>query len=120
MSMGCAVKASSGKKHTGGFQATREFGSLLGEKFPDLDLSGVDTDGAAVIIEITDPKKLHLHKLSRFLTRAAEGGVKAAVISIPSRGLLTAIPLFNLFMAVDEGAQLKDLQRLERAMSTGV
>lgn len=113
------AKQKPGKEHTGGFRATREFGSLLADKFPGLDLSEVDTDGAAVIIEIPDPRRLHIHKLQRFLTTAATGGVKAAVISVPSRDLITAIPLFNLFMAVDENARLKDMQRLEKAMSTG-
>ncbi|MGW0087835.1 hypothetical protein ACWDWS_02270 [Streptomyces sp. NPDC003328] len=88
--------------------------------FPDLDLSEVDTDGVAVIVTVDSPRGLHVHKLSRFLTRAAEGGVKAAVISVPTRGLLTALPLFNLFLMVDESAQLKDMARLERAIGSGV
>jgi hypothetical protein len=107
------------KTHTGGFTATKEFGFSLEKKFPDLDLSKVDTEGAAVIVRVDNPRALHLHKLSRYLTSAAKGGVKTAVISVPSRGLLTAVPLFNLFLMVDTGAQEKDMARLERVMRTG-
>ncbi|MGW4446463.1 hypothetical protein [Streptomyces sp. NPDC004682] len=121
MSSGCAAPAQKklGKQHSGGFTAHREFGFALEKMFPDLDLNDVDTSGAAVVVEVQNPKVLHLHKLGRFLTTAAKGGVKTAVINIPSRGLITAIPLFNLFLMVDEGAQLKDMARLERAMRTG-
>ncbi|MEU3278179.1 hypothetical protein [Streptomyces antibioticus] len=114
---GCALPT---KKHTGGFSSTREFGFDLEKKFPTLDLNEVDTEGAAVVVTIDNPRSLHLHKLSRYLTKVAEGGIKTAIISVPSRGLITALPIFNLFMVVDENAELKDLQRLERAMRTGV
>ncbi|MFE2075209.1 hypothetical protein [Streptomyces misionensis] len=108
------------KTHSGGFTATREFGFLLKKRFPKMDLSDVDTDGAAVIVRVDNPMTFNLFKLSRCLLSAAKGGVKTAVVVIPSRGLEAAIPLFNLFLAVDENAQLKDMVRLERAMRTGV
>ncbi|MFC4501734.1 MULTISPECIES: hypothetical protein [Streptomyces] len=120
MGIGCTEpEMRAGKRHTGGFETTREFGFDLAEKFPDLDLSDVDTDGAAVVVTVTNPRALHLHKLARFLTKAATGGVKTAVFSVPSRGLLAAVPLFNLFLMVDESAQLKDMARLERALRSG-
>ncbi|MFI5877549.1 hypothetical protein ACIBAH_35020 [Streptomyces sp. NPDC051445] len=116
----CAMPAKGyAKPHTGGFTATREFGFDLAEKFPELDLSDVDTDGAAVVVHVQNPRALHLHKLARFLTSAAKGGVRTAVLHVPSRGLMTALPIFNLFLAVDASAELKDMMRLERAMRTG-
>ncbi|MFF5433437.1 hypothetical protein ACFY5K_25815 [Streptomyces griseofuscus] len=116
MSM-CAVPAT--RKRNGGFTATREFGFTLEKMFPALDLNDVDTEGAAVIVRVDNPVALNLFKLSRYLLSAAKGGVKTAVVVIPSRGLTTAIPLFNLFLAVDESAQLKDMMRLERIMRAG-
>ncbi|WAB08821.1 holliday junction resolvase [Streptomyces phage Success] len=104
----------------GGFKAEREFGFALEGRFPGLDLSGVDTEGVAMVVEIGDPKRLNLHQLSRVLVGAAKGGVKTAVINFREKGLTTAIPLFNLFAMVDESARLKELRKLERAIRTGV
>lgn len=102
----------------GGFKAEREFGFALEGRFPGLDLSGVDTEGVAMVVEIGDPKRLNLHQLSRVLVGAAKGGVKTAVIT--RQGMATAIPLFNLFALVDESARLKEMRKLERAIRTGV
>lgn len=106
----------------GGFKAEREFGFALAERFrgTDLDLSGVDTEGVALVVEIGDPKRLNLHQLSRVLVGAAKGGVKTAVIHFPGRGLTTAVPLFNLFAVVDENTRLKELRKLEHAIKAGV
>ncbi|MGW1673275.1 hypothetical protein [Streptomyces sp. NPDC002324] len=104
----------------GGFKAEREFGFALQGRFPGLDLSEVDTEGVAMVIQIGDAKRLNLHQLSRVLVGAAKGGVKTAVINFPGRGLSTAIPLFNLFAMVDETARLKELRKLEAAIRTGV
>ncbi|WP_338781758.1 hypothetical protein [Streptomyces sp. DG1A-41] len=106
----------------GGFKAEREFGFALAERFKttDLDLSGVDTEGVALVIEIGDPRRLNLHQLSRVLVGAAKGGVKTAVIHFPSKGLATAVPLFNLFAMVDENSRLKEMRKLEAAIRTGV
>jgi hypothetical protein len=119
MNMGCAAPVKGFKQHTGGFKANREFGFALADMFPTLDLSEVDTEGAALVVEIPNPRALHLHKLSRFVIGAAKGGVKTAVVSIPSRGLLAAMPIFNLFAVVEQNAELKDMKRLERAMRQG-
>ncbi|MFI2909444.1 hypothetical protein ACG2OD_14460 [Streptomyces sp. PDY-4] len=104
----------------GGFKAEREFGFALASRFPSLDLTDVDTEGVAMVIEIGDPKRLNVHQLSRVLVGAARGGVKTAVIYFPGKGLATAIPLFNLFAMVDETARLKELNKLERAIKSGV
>ncbi|MFE9442508.1 hypothetical protein ACFYO2_26730 [Streptomyces sp. NPDC006602] len=104
----------------GGFKAEREFGFALEGRFPGLDLSGVDTEGVAMVVEISDPKRLNLHQLSRVLVGAAKGGVKTAVIDFQNKGLTTAVPLFNLFAMVDENARLKELRKLEKAIRTGV
>ncbi|WP_416972556.1 hypothetical protein [Streptomyces sp. 4F14] len=103
----------------GGFKAEREFGFALESRFKDLDLSKVDTEGAAVVVVIADPRHLNLHQLSRVLVGAASGGVKTAVIDIPQKGLRKAVPIFNLFAMVDENARLKELQKLERAIRAG-
>lgn len=103
----------------GGFKAEREFGFALAGRFPGLDLSEVDTQGVAMVVEIGDPRRLNLHQLSRVLVGAAKGGVKTAVINFRSKGLATAIPLFNLFAMVDESARLKELRKLEAAIRTG-
>ncbi|WP_018565007.1 hypothetical protein [Streptomyces sp. PsTaAH-124] len=116
-----AARQKSGRQHTGGFQATREFGFALEKRFPDLDLTSVDTEGLALIVEITDTRRLNLFKLSKVLTAVAKGGVKTAVITVKDRpDFQKAVPLFNLFMMVDEGAQLKEMTKLERAIRTGV
>jgi hypothetical protein len=103
----------------GGFRADREFGFALANRFPGLDLSEVDTEGVAMVIEIGDVRRLNVFQLSRVLVGAAKGGVKTAVIHFPGKGLSTAIPLFNLFAMVDETARLKELRRLEAAIRTG-
>lgn len=104
----------------GGFKAEREFGFALEKRFEGLDLSHVDTEGVAVVVVIADPRRLNLQQLSRVLVGAAKGGVKTAVIDIPEKGLRKAIPVFNLFAMVDESTRLKELQKLERAIRTGV
>jgi len=108
------------KAKAGGFTATREFGFALAGRFKDLDLSEVDTDGVALVVEIHKARGLNLFKLSKVLVGAAGGGVKTAVIDFQERGLRVAIPLFNLFAAVDENVQRKELERLEAAIRTGV
>ncbi|MFE9660327.1 hypothetical protein [Streptomyces sp. NPDC005955] len=109
----------SGAEMCGGFKAQREFGCALENRFPDLDLSELDLDGAAMIVEISDLRRLSLRQLSKVLVRAARGGVKTAVIDLRPRGLVAAVPLFNLFAMVDESARLKELSVLERAIRTG-
>ncbi|MFE6226882.1 hypothetical protein [Streptomyces sp. NPDC057854] len=104
----------------GGFKAEREFGFALEGRFPGLDLSGVDTEGVAIVVEISDARRLNLHQLSRVLVGAAKGGVKTAVINFRNRGLVQAVPLFNLFAMVDENTRLKELRKLEAAIRTGV
>jgi hypothetical protein len=104
----------------GGFKADREFGFALAGRFPGLDLSGVDTEGVALVVEVGDPRRLNLHQLSRVLVGAAKGGVRTAVIHFPGKGLTTAIPIFNLFAMVDETSQLRELRKLETAIRTGV
>lgn len=107
------------KKLDGGFIATREFGFDLGNKFPKLDLTGMDTEGVALVVEITDRKRLNVFKLSKVLIGVANGGIKTAVISVKDTDMCTAIPLFDLFMQVDESARLKEMARLEKAIGTG-
>ncbi|MEV5913355.1 hypothetical protein AB0M00_31195 [Streptomyces chartreusis] len=104
----------------GGFKAEREFGFALKGRFPGLDLSGVDTEGVAMVVEIGDPKRLNLHQLSRVLVGAAKGGVKTAIIDFREKKMVTAVPLFNLFAMVDESTRLKEMRKLERAIRTGV
>jgi hypothetical protein len=104
----------------GGFKAEREFGFALASRFPHLDLSGVDTDGVAIVIEIDNPRTLNLFQLSRVLIGAGNGGVKTAVIDFRGRRMTAAIPLFNLFAIVDENTQLKEMRQLESAIRTGV
>ncbi|MEU6389980.1 hypothetical protein [Streptomyces sp. NPDC046939] len=104
----------------GGFKADREFGFALAGRFPKLDLSEVDTEGVAIVVEISDGKRLNLHQLSRVLIGAANGGVKTAVINFQKKGLTVAIPLFNLFAMVDDSARLAEMRKLERAIRTGV
>lgn len=108
------------KELRGGFKAEREFGFSLGTRFPTLDLSEVDTEGVALVVEIDNPRRLNLFQLSRVLIGAAKGGVRTAVIDFTGRKMATAIPLFNLFALVDENAQLKELRKLEAAIRTGV
>ncbi|MEU5957576.1 hypothetical protein [Streptomyces sp. NPDC047525] len=103
----------------GGFKADREFGFALASRFPHLDLSEVDTGGVAIVVEISDPKRLNLHQLSRVLVGAAKGGVKTAVINCQARGLTAAIPLFNLFAMVDDSARLVEMKKLEKVIRTG-
>ncbi|MFB7027167.1 MULTISPECIES: hypothetical protein [unclassified Streptomyces] len=104
----------------GGFKADREFGFALAGRFPGLDLSEVDTEGVAMVVEIYDAKRLNLHQLSRVLVGAAKGGVKTAVINFREKGLTAAIPLFNLFALVDASTQLIEMRKLEKAIRTGV
>ncbi|MGW2919508.1 hypothetical protein ACWDBF_16795 [Streptomyces angustmyceticus] len=104
----------------GGFKAEREFGFQLETRFPDLDLSGIDTEGVALVVEISGPRGLNLFQLSRVLIGAAKGGVRTAVIDLKSRKTAVALPLFNFFALVDETAQLKELRKLEVAIRTGV
>lgn len=107
------------KDRKGGFTADREFGFQLEHRFPSLDLSGVDTEGVAMVVEISNPRALNLYQLSRVLIGAAKGGVKTAVINFPGKGLTAAIPIFNLFALVDENTQLRELRKLEAAIRTG-
>ncbi|MFF8367866.1 hypothetical protein ACF05W_03425 [Streptomyces lydicus] len=104
----------------GGFKAEREFGFQLESRFPDLDLSGADTEGVALVVEIDNPRRLNLYQLSKVLIGAAKGGIKTAVIDFSGKKLTTAIPLFNLFALVDENTQLKEMRKLEFAIRTGV
>lgn len=104
----------------GGFKAEREFGFALQGRFPGLDLAGLDTDGAALVVEIDNPKNLNLYQLSRVLIGAAKGGVKTAVINVKGKGLTAAIPLFTFFALVDENVTLKELKRLERLIKARV
>jgi hypothetical protein len=104
----------------GGFRAEREFGFSLASRFPLLDLSGVDTEGVAIVVEIDNPRRLNLFQLSKVLIGAARGGVKTAVIDFKGKGLASAIPLFNLFAIVEENVTLKQMRRLETAIRTGV
>ncbi|MBT2609871.1 hypothetical protein J7I97_16685 [Streptomyces sp. ISL-87] len=103
----------------GGFKAEREFGFALQIRFPDLDLSEVDTEGAALVVEIEGPRRLNVFQLSKVLIGAARGGVKTAVIDFKAARLATAIPLFNLFALVDESVTQKELNRLEALIRTG-
>ncbi|MEU9404760.1 hypothetical protein AB0E08_03455 [Streptomyces sp. NPDC048281] len=112
--------AAAAKEFRGGFRAEREFGFALSSRFKGLDLSEVDTEGVALIVEIDNPRRLNLFQLSKVLIGAAKGGVKTAVIEVKGREMVTAIPLFNLFALVDENAQLKELRKLEAAIRTGV
>ncbi|MGW6597896.1 hypothetical protein [Streptomyces sp. NPDC055036] len=102
----------------GGFKADREFGFQLQELFPHLDLSKVDTEGAALVVQIDNPRRLNLFQLSKVLIGAANGGVKTAVVV--NEELATALPLFDLWMMVDGGRELKDMMRLESTIRTGV
>ncbi|MGI5196949.1 hypothetical protein ACQEVY_25520 [Streptomyces sp. CA-288835] len=104
----------------GGFKAEREFGFALDTRFPQLDLSGVDTGGVAIVVEIDNPRRLNLHQLSRVLIGAAKGGVRTAVIDFKGRSMQAAIPLFNFFALVDEYSRLKEMRKLEAAIRTGV
>ncbi|MFC8099422.1 hypothetical protein [Streptomyces sp. NPDC057363] len=108
------------KARTGGFEASREFGFDLENLFPRMDFAGVDTEGVALVVEITDRKRLNVFKLSKVLIGAAHGGLKTAVISVKDTDMQTAIPLFDLFMQVDKSTRLKEMTRLEKAISTGV
>ncbi|MER5883105.1 hypothetical protein ABT160_04695 [Streptomyces sp. NPDC001941] len=98
----------------GGFKAEREFGFALETRFPGIALDQVDVEGVALVVEISNPKRLNLYQLSRVLIGAANGGVKTAVISVRKLKLAAAVPLFNLFAMVDENAHLKEMYRLER------
>lgn len=102
----------------GGFKAEREFGFQLESRFPDLDLSGVDTDGVAIVVNIDNPRRLNLFQLSKVLIGAANGGVRTAVINFQGRNMAAAIPLFNFWALVDENAELKNQFRLETAIRT--
>ncbi|MCY0941896.1 hypothetical protein [Streptomyces antarcticus] len=104
----------------GGFRAEREFGFALQARFPHLDLSQVDTEGAALVVQIDGPRRLNLFQLSKVLIGAARGGVKTAVIDFRGQQLAKAIPLFNLFALVDESVTMKELNRLESLIRTGV
>ncbi|MEV6419043.1 hypothetical protein [Streptomyces sp. NPDC051662] len=104
----------------GGFKAEREFGFQLEKRFPRLDLSEVETEGVAIVIEIDNASRLNLYQLSKVLIGAASGGVKTAVIEFGDKGLVAAIPLFNFFALVEENAQLKEFRKLEAAIRTGV
>ncbi|MFD7605169.1 hypothetical protein ACFWAN_32640 [Streptomyces mirabilis] len=111
--------AAAGKAVRGGFTAEREFGFSLASRFPHLDLSEVDTEGVALVVEIDNPKRLNLFQLSRVLIGAANGGVRTAIVDLSGKGMTAAIPLFNLFALVDENAQLKELRKLEAFIRAG-
>ncbi|MFI5865867.1 hypothetical protein [Streptomyces sp. NPDC051546] len=97
----------------GGFKAEREFGFQIADRFPQLDLTEVDIEGAALIVHIDNPRTLNLSQLSRVLIGAARGGVKTAVIDFQGRNMAAALPLFNLWALVDENSELKKLLRVE-------
>lgn len=100
----------------GGFKLEREFGFQLEGRFPGVDLSKVDVEGVALVVDIANPRQLNLYQLSKALLGAAKGGVKTAVIYHRSRGMAEAVPLFNLWALVDENSDLKDQLRLEAAV----
>ncbi|MFB7782052.1 hypothetical protein ACFC1D_04945 [Streptomyces vinaceus] len=104
----------------GGFKAEREFGFALAARFPGLDLVGLDTEGAALVVQIDNPRNLNLFQLSRVLIGAAKGGVKTAVIDVKGRNLTAAIPLFTFFAIVDENVALKEMRRLERLIKARI
>lgn len=97
----------------GGFRAEREFGFALAERFRGLDLTGLDTDGVALVVVIDSPRNLNLFQLSKVLIGAAKGGVRTAVIDFQGKRLTAALSLFNLFALVDENVTLKEMKRLE-------
>lgn len=99
--------------HRGGFKAEREFGFQLASRFPGVDLSEVDTEGAALIVHIDNPRALNVFQLSRVLIGAAKGGVRTAVVDFQGRNMTAALPLFNFWALVDETSELKDLLRVE-------
>lgn len=101
---------------SGGFHADREFGFQLSERFPDLDVSQADTEGVALVVRIDSPRRLSLRKLSKVLIGAASGGVKTAVIVMPERNLAIALPLCNVWLMVDENAELRAQLRVESAI----
>ncbi|MFD7257159.1 hypothetical protein [Streptomyces sp. NPDC059874] len=106
------------KSVKGGFRTEREFGFQLAERFPGLDLTKVDTEGVALIVDIANPRYLNLYQLSKALLSAAKGGLKTAVIHHRARGIAEAIPLFTLWALVDENSDLKEQLRLEAAVRT--
>ncbi|MFD8886440.1 hypothetical protein ACFV0H_28585 [Streptomyces erythrochromogenes] len=104
----------------GGFKAEREFGFALATRFPGLNLTGLDIEGAALVVEIDNPRHLNLFQLSKVLIGAAKGGVKTAVIDVKGKQLTAAIPLFTFFALVDENVTLKEMRRLERLIKARI
>jgi hypothetical protein len=102
------------EKRAGGFKADREFAFRLGARFPGINLESVDPYGVALVVEITDPKHLNVYTLERVLTGAAKGGIKTAVVHVPTRNLPPqAVSLFNLYMLVEKATELRDMKRVE-------
>ncbi|MFJ2114159.1 hypothetical protein ACIOEX_20105 [Streptomyces sp. NPDC087850] len=89
-----------------GFKLSREFGWDIPERFPDLDISEVDTDGVVLVVELGTPRSIQLGPLARHLIRAADGGIKTAVVALPHEGLVEALPLCNVWLMVDATHEL--------------
>ncbi|QNJ42033.1 hypothetical protein [Streptomyces buecherae] len=91
----------------GGFVAEKEFGFMLPTRFPDLDLTGVDTSGVALVVRIADARHLNVRYLAKVLIGAASGGVKTAVVCRRDGGSARAFPLGNFWLMVAETDELK-------------
>ncbi|MFI5802958.1 hypothetical protein [Streptomyces sp. NPDC051561] len=104
------------EKIKGGFTATREFTSSLGEMFPKLDTSGVPADAVALVVTVLDPKWFSLNALFTVLMKAAKGGVGTAVIHIKTQDLVEVLPILTLLMVVEQEAHLKRELRLEASI----
>ncbi|ARX87904.1 hypothetical protein SMD44_07389 [Streptomyces alboflavus] len=102
---------------SGGFVAEREFGFHLAQRFPEVDLTKVDTSGLALVVQVGRPQTLNVHKLGRVLIGAAKGGVKTAV-AVTSEGNAVAMPIFDFWLMVEEIQELKTQFRLESRVRT--
>lgn len=103
----------------GGFVAERDFAFRIQELYPALDVSDLDLNGAVLIVEIANVRRLNMHQLSRVLIGAANGGVKIAVVDFKINGLVKALPLLNLWLMVSETLDFKTQQRVEVAIRRG-
>ncbi|MFI2031383.1 hypothetical protein [Streptomyces buecherae] len=93
--------------YKGGFVAEKEFGFMLPTRFPNLDLTEVDTSGVALVVQIADARHLNVHYLGRVLIGAASGGVKTAVVCRRGEDSVKAFPLGNFWLMVNETDELK-------------
>jgi hypothetical protein len=94
------------------FEAERDFGWSLSERFPGLELTEEVSDGAVLILDIRRSRGLSLRGLASTLRNASRGGIRSAVVTLKGENP-TVISVDAIQNLCDLEIEVKDCIRLE-------